>query len=47
MNTLTDLLDASLRLLLEQELEPEVALPELKKTFPKADLALLERLQRA
>lgn len=41
-----DLLDASLRLLLEQELEPELALTELKKTFPKADLALLERLQR-
>lgn len=41
-----DLLDAALRLLLEQELEPAAALPELKKAFPKADLALLEKLQR-
>lgn len=42
-----DLLDAALRLLMEQELDPPVALPILKKAFPKADLALLERIHRA
>ncbi len=42
-----DILDASLRLLLEQELEPGVALPHLKKSFPMANLALLERVQHA
>lgn len=42
-----DLLDAALRILLEQELEPEAALPALKKSFPKADLALLQRVHKA
>lgn len=42
-----DLLDAALRLLLEQELDPEDALPLLKKSFPKANLALLESIHRA
>lgn len=42
-----DLLDACLGLLLEQELEPDVALPLLRMGFPKADLALVERVQRA
>jgi NAD+ synthase (glutamine-hydrolysing) len=42
-----DLLDESLRLLVEQELEPAAALPILKKSFPKADLALLERVHRS
>jgi NAD+ synthase (glutamine-hydrolysing) len=42
-----DLLDACLGLLLEQELEPEDVLPQLKKTFPKADLALVERVHKA
>lgn len=42
-----DLLDASLSLLMEQELDPPEALPILKKSFPKADLALLERIHRA
>jgi len=42
-----DLLDAALRLLIEQELDPPSALPLLKKAHPKADLALLERIQRA
>jgi NAD+ synthase (glutamine-hydrolysing) len=42
-----DILDAALRLLLEQELEPGAALPILKKSFPKADLALLERIHKA
>ncbi len=42
-----DLLDAALRLLLEQELEPEAALVHLRNGFPKANLALLERIQRA
>jgi len=42
-----DLLDATLRLLLEQELDPEEALPLLKKSFPKADLALVERVHKA
>lgn len=42
-----DVLDACLRLLLEPELEPRDALQELKKSFPKADLALVERVQKA
>lgn len=42
-----DLLDEALRLLMEQELDPGAALPILKKSFPKADLALLERIHRA
>jgi NAD+ synthase (glutamine-hydrolysing) len=42
-----DLLDAALRLLVEQELDPAQALPRLKDQFPIADLALLERIQRA
>lgn len=42
-----DLLDAALRLLIEQELEPSLALTELRKAFPEADLALLGRIQRA
>jgi NAD+ synthetase len=42
-----DLLDAALRLLVEQELDPTQALPILKKGFPEADPALLERIHRA
>jgi NAD+ synthase (glutamine-hydrolysing) len=42
-----DLLDAILRLLLEQELEPEEALPLLRKSFPKADISLVQRVQRS
>lgn len=42
-----DVLDACLRILLEQELEPEDALVTLKKSFPKANLALVERVQKA
>lgn len=42
-----DLLDACLRLLIEQELEPADALPVLKKSFPEANVALVERIQRA
>jgi NAD+ synthase (glutamine-hydrolysing) len=42
-----DVLDACLRILLEQELEPEAALAQLKKSFPKANLALVERVQRS
>lgn len=42
-----DLLDAALYLLIEEELDPKDALAPLKKKFPKADLALLERIQKA
>jgi NAD+ synthetase len=42
-----DILDACLRLLLEYELEPSEVLAALKKSFPKANLALVERVQRA
>lgn len=42
-----DLLDACLRLLLEQELEPADALPLLKKQFPKANQALVEKIHRS
>jgi len=42
-----DLLDACLRLLLEQELEPEDALPLLKSQFAEADLALVKKVQRS
>ena len=42
-----DLLDESLHLLIERELEPEAALPVLREKFPAADLALLQRLQRS
>jgi len=41
-----DLLDAALGLLIELELEPEVALAELQKSFPGADLALVEKIFR-
>ena len=41
-----DLLDAALRLLVEEELDPKAALPALKKEFPKADLKLLEKIHR-
>jgi NAD+ synthetase len=39
-----DILDACLRVLLEQELEPAAALEQLKKSFPQANLALVERV---
>jgi NAD+ synthetase len=42
-----DVLDCSLRVLLEQELEIPAALEVVKKSFPKANLALLERIQSA
>jgi NAD+ synthetase len=42
-----EILDAGLRLLLEQEFEPEAALPQLRGLFPEANLALLERIHRA
>jgi NAD+ synthase (glutamine-hydrolysing) len=42
-----DLLDAALRLLVEEELSLSEALPALKKAFPKAEMALLERIQGA
>lgn len=42
-----DILDEALRLLMERELDPPDALPILQKSFPKADLALLERIHRA
>lgn len=42
-----DLLDASLRLLIELELDPSAALPVLQKSFPEAKISLLERIQRA
>lgn len=41
-----DLLDAALQLLVVEERSPESALSELKKAFPKANLALLERIHR-
>jgi NAD+ synthetase len=41
-----DLLDAALSLLVEEDLEPADALACLKKDFPGADLALLEKIQR-
>jgi NAD+ synthase (glutamine-hydrolysing) len=42
-----DLLDAALKILLEDELDPDQALPLLRKSFPKAELALLEKIQNA
>jgi len=42
-----DLLDASLRLLVELELDPSSALPLLQKSFPEANLSLVQRVQRA
>lgn len=42
-----DLLDAALQLLVDEELPLAEALPALKKAFPKADKALLERIQKA
>lgn len=41
-----DLLDAALRLLVEQEFDPAEALPHLRKNFPDAELALLEKIHR-
>ncbi|MGZ3694855.1 MAG: NAD+ synthase [Bdellovibrionota bacterium] len=41
-----DLLDAALKILLEEELDPPEALAQLKKSFPKADLGLLEKIQK-
>lgn len=42
-----DLLDAALKILVEEELDPAEALPELRKNFPKADLALLEKIKKS
>lgn len=41
-----DLLDAALRLFVEQELDPAAALKEMPKKFP-VDLALLEKIHRS
>ncbi len=41
-----DLLDLALKLLVEEELGPLVALPRLQKEFPEADLTLLESIAR-
>lgn len=42
-----DLLDAALRLLVEEELDPKEALGPLQKDFPAADLALLDGIHKA
>lgn len=42
-----ELLDEALRLLVEEELEPKDALAQMKKAFPRVDLPLLEKIQRA
>lgn len=42
-----DLLDAALFQLIEEEVEPREALAALKGKFPKIDLPLLEKIQRA
>jgi NAD+ synthase (glutamine-hydrolysing) len=41
-----DLLDACLKLLIESELDPAEALPVVRKDFPKADQALVDRVHR-
>ncbi len=42
-----DLLDCALKLLLEQELEPQQALAEVRKSFPDVEEGLCERLQKS
>jgi NAD+ synthase (glutamine-hydrolysing) len=42
-----DFLDACLRLLIEQELEPQDVLEALKKSFPKSNLSQVERVRDA
>jgi NAD+ synthetase len=42
-----DFLDAALRLLIEEELAPAEALEALKKSFPKADKAGIEKIAKA